>query len=139
MAHPLIAVMNDETAFLQLMHDLLTGEGYRCIICKEGDKVYPLIKEQQPNLVILDIRMGTPETGWMVLELLRLDPATASIPVIVCSADTVFLRAKADALRDLNCDILEKPFDLDTLLEKVAAMLADANKREGPGGLLGRR
>jgi two-component system sensor kinase FixL len=131
MAHPLIAVMNDDTVFLQLMHDLLTGEGYRCIICKEGDKVYPLIKEQQPKLVILDIRMGAPETGWMVLELLRLDPATAPIPVIVCSADTVFLRAKEDALHALKCDILEKPFDLEALLEKVAAMLAEVNTREG--------
>ena len=130
MAHPLIAVMNDDTVFLQLMHDLLTGEGYRCIICKEGDKVYPLIKEQQPNLVILDIRMGAPEAGWNVLELLRLDPATASIPVIVCSADVVFLRAKEDALHALKCDILEKPFDLEALLEKVAAMLAAAKPPE---------
>ena len=130
MAHPLIAVMNDDTLFLQLMHDLLTGEGYRCIICKEGDKVYPLIKEQRPDLVILDIRMGTPETGWTVLELLRLDPATAKIPVIVCSADSVFLRAKENALRALNCDILEKPFDLEALLEKVAAMLAGTNTPE---------
>ena len=123
MAQPLIAVMNDDTDFLDLMHTLLTEEGYRCVICKESDAVYPRIKEQHPALVILDIRMGNPEAGWRVLELLRLDPATALIPVIVCSADTIFLRAKEDALRALHCDILEKPFDLDALLLKIVLAL----------------
>jgi DNA-binding response OmpR family regulator len=123
MPQPLIAVMNDDTDFLDLMYTLLAEEGYRCIICKESDAVYPLIKEQRPDLVILDIRLGIPETGWTILELVRLDPATVQIPVIVCSADTTFLRAKEEALHALHCDILEKPFDLDALLRKIALAL----------------
>jgi CheY-like chemotaxis protein len=123
MPQPLIAIMNDDTDFLSLMHELLTGEGYRCLICKESTRVYPLIKEQHPDLVILDIRMGTPEAGWQVLELLRLDPTTAHMPVIISSADSVFLRAKEEALRALHCDILEKPFDLDALLLKIVLAL----------------
>jgi CheY-like chemotaxis protein len=71
----------------------------------------------------LDIRLGTPETGWTILELVRLDPATAQIPVIVCSADTIFLRAKEEALHALHCDILEKPCDLDALLRTIALVL----------------
>ncbi|HET8631477.1 MAG TPA: response regulator [Thermomicrobiales bacterium] len=131
MAEPLIAVMNDDTAFLDLMHELLTGEGYRCFICKESDRVYATIKERRPDLVILDIRMGSPEAGWTALEILRLDPATAHIPVIVCSADTPFLHAKEEALRALRCDILEKPFDLDMLLAKIAGVLAASGHGEG--------
>jgi CheY-like chemotaxis protein len=123
MPQPLIAVMNDDTDFLSLMHELLTGEGYRCFICKERDRVYALVKEQQPDLVILDIRMGAPEAGWTILELLRLDPTTARMPVIVCSADSIFLRAKEESLRALHCDILEKPFDLDALLLKIVLAL----------------
>ncbi|HEX5504683.1 MAG TPA: response regulator [Thermomicrobiales bacterium] len=124
MAGPLIAVMNDDTAFLDLMHRLLTWEDYRCFVCKESERAYPLIKERRPDLVILDIRMGNPEAGWQVLELLRLDPATTRIPVLVCSADAPSLRAKEGALRALRCDVLEKPFDLATLLAKVAGGLA---------------
>jgi CheY-like chemotaxis protein len=130
MAEPLIAVMNDDTTFLDLMHELLVGEGYRCFICKESAQVYPLIKERRPDLVILDIRMGSPEAGWQVLELLRLDPATADIPVIVCSADSPFLHLKEEALRALHCDILEKPFDLDMLLAKIAGVLAASGRDE---------
>ena len=124
MARATIAVVNNDTAFLELMGELLGGEGYRTLICKEGDKAYALVKERQPDLVVLDVRLDHPESGWTILELLRLDPATARIPVIVCSADGRFLREKAASLSDLDCDVLEKPFDLDMLLAKVGAALA---------------
>jgi CheY-like chemotaxis protein len=123
MPQPLIAVVNDDTDFLALMYELLTGEGYRCVIYNESDQVYAHIKAEHPDLVTLDIRMGNPEAGWTILELLRLDPTTAPMPVIVCSADTIFLRAKEAALRALHCDILEKPFDLDALLLKIVLAL----------------
>jgi DNA-binding response OmpR family regulator len=123
MAQPSIIVVNNDTDFLALMHDLLIMEGYQATICKEGDKAYALIKEVQPDLVVLDIRLEHAESGWNILELLRLDPATTHIPVIVCSADARFLRDKAATLHELRCDILEKPFDLDALLAKVTGAL----------------
>lgn len=128
MATGRIAVVNDDTTFLQLMHDLLTEEGYDPIICKEGDRAYALIKERKPRLVILDIRMEHPDSGWMVLECVRLDPETADIPVIICSADTHRLREKAAYLREHNCAVLEKPFLLPELLSKVAAYIGPAEK-----------
>ena len=125
MAEQTIAVVNNDTDFLALMNDLLTLEGYRTTVCREGDRAYAFVKEIQPDLVVLDVRLNHAEQGWTILELLRLDPATTRIPVIVCSADAQFLREKAVSLRDLRCDTLEKPFDLDMLLEKVARALRD--------------
>jgi CheY-like chemotaxis protein len=123
MAKPLIAVVNDDTIFLELMHDLLTSEGYRTAIWKEGDTAYEMIKEHRPLLVVLDVRMERPDTGWMVLELMRLDPGTATIPVIICSADTERIRAKETYLREKGCAILEKPFLLEDLLVKVRSFI----------------
>jgi len=123
MTKSLIAVVNDDTLFLELMHDLLTEEGYRTAIWKEGDRAYGMIKEHRPALVILDIRMEHPDTGWMVLELMRLDPATARIPVIICSADAQRIREKEAYLREKGCDVLEKPFLLEDLLGKVRAFI----------------
>ena len=125
MAEQTIAVVNNDTDFLGLMNDLLTMEGYQTVICREGDRAYASIKELQPDLVILDVRLDHAEQGWTILELLRLDPTTTRIPVIVCSADAQFLREKATGLRDMRCDTLEKPFDLDMLLEKVVRALRD--------------
>ena len=120
---PLIAVVNDDTVFLKLMHDLLTDEGFRVVLHIEGSGAYQRIKQEIPDLVILDIRIEQPEPGWVTLDLLRLDPATTAIPVLVCSADTRQLRAKAIRLRELRCDTIEKPFDLDDLLAKIREIL----------------
>lgn len=129
MAKSLIAVVNDDTLFLELMHDLLTEEGYRTAIWKEGDKAYEMIKEHRPALVILDIRMERPDTGWMVLELMRLDPETARTPVIICSADAQRIREKEVYLRAKGCEVLEKPFLLEDLLAKVQACIGPASEQ----------
>ncbi len=114
-----VSVINDDTAFLALMHDVLEDAGYEVFLHREGAQAHPRVKEEQPDLIILDIRMEHPDSGWLVLELLRLDPATSDLPVIVCSADTIALQAKEEMLRRQDCQILEKPFDLDMLLAMV--------------------
>lgn len=119
MNRPLIGVVNDDTTFLQLMHDLLVDEGYAVFIEKEHGDAPSAIRKRRPDLVILDIRMEHPESGMRILEIIRLDPTTVNLPVIVCSADHRFLRDKEELLRAKHCDILEKPFDLIDLLEKV--------------------
>lgn len=120
-----IIVINDDTDFLTLMSELLTEiEGYDVQICREGDRAYQFVKEQQPDLVILDIRIDGQEAGWAILECLTLDPQTSAIPVIVCSAAIRELQAHAAELERYGIDTLTKPFDLDALLHKVAAALA---------------
>lgn len=120
----LIAIVNDNTDFLDLMRELLEGEGYQAKTYKIAQDAYPQLKEDRPRLIIVDIRMETPESGWQLIELLRLNPATRPTPIIVCSADAHALREKAAHLRERDCDVLQKPFDLDDLLAKVALALA---------------
>lgn len=120
-----IAVVDDDTMFLELMHELLAEEGYQSTIHKSGTDAYTVLKERQPDLIILDVRMEHQETGWQLLELLRLDPATEQIPVIVCSADAQSLREKAAHLRERRADVLEKPFNLDELTAKVRATIGE--------------
>jgi CheY-like chemotaxis protein len=114
-----IAVVNDDTIFLQLMDDLLSGEGYDTTILKVSTEAFERIKELQPSLVIIDIWIQKADNGWELLNLIRLDPTTVDIPVIVSSTDIRDLEAKEPLLRSLNCDVLPKPFNLQTLLDKV--------------------
>lgn len=123
-----IDVVNDDTEFLALMRDLLAGDGYDVRTHRVAAHAYAALKADRPDLIILDIRMETPEAGWQVLELLRLDPATTAIPVIVCSADAPFLRAKEVHLRARGCRTLEKPFTLDELLTMVAEALSEQTR-----------
>jgi len=119
-----IAVINDDTAFLNLMRDLLETEGgYEAVICREWEDAHGFVKDQRPALVILDIRIGGEEHGWTVLNLLTLDPETRRIPVIVCSAAIQSLHQHQDLLGKYGICALPKPFDIDALLETVARML----------------
>jgi CheY-like chemotaxis protein len=129
-----IALINDDTAYLQLMEDLLQDEeGHEVLTCKVSSDAYEFVKEQRPDLVLLDIRMETPEAGWMVLELLTLDPQTRNVPMIVCSAAIRELQDHEDLLKKYGVDVLPKPFDLDTLLKKVEAALAKGGAGVGDG------
>jgi DNA-binding NtrC family response regulator len=124
----LIAVINDDTAFLDLMRDLLQNEeNYDVLVCKEWDNAYEFVKKEQPDLVILDIRIGGEEHGWTILNLLTLDPVTQPIPAIVCSAAIQSLHEHQEMLTRLRIRALPKPFDLDTLLTTIEELLSRAD------------
>jgi CheY-like chemotaxis protein len=121
-----IAVINDDTTFLDLMRDLLEeDENYEVIICREWNHAYEHVKTEQPDLVIQDIRLGGEEHGWTILNLLTLDPATRPIPMIVCSAAIQSLHEHQGLLSTYGVRVLPKPFDLDTLLRTIEETLPD--------------
>jgi len=120
-----LAVIDDDTAFLRLMHDLLQDEeDYAVLIHREWDNAYAFVQEQRPDLVILDIRIGGEERGWDILNLLTLDPSTRPIPIIVCSAAIQTLHEHQSWLDTLGITALPKPFDVEALLELVERVLA---------------
>ncbi len=124
-----IAVINDDTAFLDLMHDLLEeDENYEVLICREWDHVHEFVKKEQPDLVIQDIRIGGEEHGWTILNLLTLDPVTRPIPLIVCSAAIQSLHDHQELLSTYGIRVLPKPFDLDTLLRTIEETLFDKSQ-----------
>ncbi len=133
MAAPLIAVVNDDTDFLELMEEVLSEEGYRTVIVKEGKKAYHILKKKRPDLVVIDIRLSDPETGFVLVDLLRLDPTTAGLPIIVCSTNSQLMEANHDHLEARGCVVLLKPFGIEELYQKVAAFLPPSKDRSAVG------
>ena len=62
------------------MQELLQDEGYEVTVLHASDNAYKEIKPAAPDLVILDMTLEHPDSGWLVLEMLKLDPETAKIP-----------------------------------------------------------
>ena len=119
-----IAAINDDPTLLELLRELLAvSEGYDVVTSAGGAEAYDVVKAHRPDLIILDIRMGGEEIGWIILERLTLDPETGAIPVIVCSAAVASLAAHRPLLEQYGVEVLPKPFDLDALLQKVEACL----------------
>jgi CheY-like chemotaxis protein len=126
-----IAVIDDDTVFVDLMHDLLAnGEGYEVVSSSQWIQSYEFIKNAEPDLVILDLMMGREQTGWAVLQLLQEDPATAHIPVILCSAAEPALRQHACRLiGQAMVEVVPKPFDVDHLLGVIARLLQQRSRK----------
>jgi CheY-like chemotaxis protein len=72
-----------------------------------------------------DLRFGSRPLGLDFLAELKADPATAEIPVLVCSADLFEVRAARRTLTDAGCSALLKPYRLDELLAAVVCRLAE--------------
>ena len=122
-ARPLIAVVNDDLVFMSMLREFLEGEGYRVIIWPEARGAEDLLRNEQPDLVILDVRMELPDAGRHILERARQHNDTANMPIVVCSADTQFLRRNRVFLATHANAVLEKPFNLDDLLAAVEALV----------------
>ena len=120
---PMVAVVDDDTAFIELLCELLADEGMQVSCYINSADAFRDLRSLQPDLIVLDVRLEKPEAGWQLLEMLRIDRATAQIPVILCSADSHFLRERVDLLRAHNAEPLEKPFSIDELLDKIWMVL----------------
>ncbi|MBV9789526.1 MAG: response regulator [Chloroflexi bacterium] len=129
MASPTIAIIEDDLGLIQMLELLLSEEGYRVITCTNGQKAHALIRQTLPDIILLDLRLETPDAGGMVLGLLELDPMTQQIPVIVCSADTQALRRWSLLLQERKYTVLEKPVQPVLLLETIGDVLSRSKAR----------
>jgi len=116
---PHIVVINDEQEMLSLFRDLLTGEGYRV-----STLTYPVadladLQILAPDLVVLDMMFGGEDRGWQFLQQIRLDRATARLPIIVCTAAVRLVRDVQEYLTAMGIGVVLKPFDIDPFLADV--------------------
>ncbi len=132
MVRPLIAVVDNDDVFLDLMRDALTDEGYRVVIERAAGGVIAMLARERPDLLILDLRMEEAGSGMAMLVTLRQDGETAALPVLICSADRRFLDGHLLDIHALGAAILAKPFNLDDLYTRVAHLVASARAMAQP-------
>ncbi len=123
----MILVVEDDQDILTFLDEVLSDEGYPTERCHDGKRALALVRELQPKLVILDLWLGTTETGWTILEQLRADPATRAVPVIVYSADARALADHAPLFAAECSAVLRKPFRLEQLLAAVEDAIGPAS------------
>lgn len=136
MVAALIAIIEDDDAVLGMITECLESDGYRTLPYRQGAGAYELIASERPDAVILDIRLEHPRAGLAVLQRLRHDPATAAIPVLVCTADVPFTREWGRTLAEHRCAVVIKPFAIATLLAALARLIAPPpdDPASSPGG-----
>lgn len=111
----LILIVDDNVEISEFVADALTERGYR-VLCAVNGASLDIALHEQPALILLDLLMPAMD-GREVARRLRADPATAAIPLVVCSAQATYHGTRPD----MPCDgWLDKPFDLGDLYAVVA-------------------
>jgi CheY-like chemotaxis protein len=131
-AHPLIAVIDNEEALLTLLDDLFEDRGWGILPLPEGPSAFEGVKSRQPNVILLDIWLGGMVTGWQLLEDLKTDPQTRTIPVGVWSGASDHLQDKKDWLAERGIPVLAKPFEIDGLYEILELAMDRTMNRPQP-------
>lgn len=120
-ARPRILVVDDTPANVKLLVDVLGASGYDAQAATSGEQALAMVAAQPPDLVLLDIMMPG-LSGYEVCRALRADPATALLPVVLCTS----LDPQRERLNGIEAgadDFLSKPINRSELLARVKSLL----------------
>jgi len=118
---PLLLVVDDESANLQLMRRLL-DQDYRLLFAKDGPRALDLAKVERPDLILLDVMMPD-MNGHQTCRQLKADPATAAIPVIYVTALTE-AEDEVEGFATGAVDYINKPVSAAILRARVRTHLS---------------
>ena len=117
-----ILIADDQPDNITLLARYLGNEGYSYIQAKDGIETLERVRNELPDLVLLDVNMPHKD-GFAVLKEIRADPATQHIPVIILTAARL---DPAEIQSGLNLgadDYVTKPFDRRELLARIRTKL----------------
>lgn len=119
-----IMVVDDEPMVRNLLSQFLTLRGYRVRPAKDGPDALALLKQEHPQLVILDVYMPG-MNGVDVLRQLRANDYKGSVIALSASQDEQLLQ---EMLELGSVDIMGKPVDLERLAMMVEVSLVMKNE-----------
>ena len=128
-----VLVVDDDRPMRALCRVSLEEAGLRVLEAAGGEEALELVRDERPDLILLDIMMPG-ISGWEVTSALLADRSTDQIPIIFISAR----RELADRVRAFGLgaqDYVTKPFDPTALATTVAKTLAEIDRGERDAAL----
>jgi DNA-binding response OmpR family regulator len=114
-------IAEDDRDIRELVVTKLSGAGFRVIAVADGVAALNAIREQLPDIALLDVMMPG-SSGLDVIGKLRTDERTAAVPVILLSAKSQDFDVET-GLASGAADYIIKPFSPRELLERIEAVL----------------
>ena len=137
---PKILVIEDDADMVTALRMPLEATGYEVVAAATGEEGLQKVKEEVPDLIILDVMMESTTAGFQVSLELRSPAADSeyaayrNIPILMLTAihTTTSLRFGPDEAYLPVDDFVDKPVDPDVLLEKVGALVGQAQGDDLP-------
>ena len=123
---PKILLVDDDPDFVEATKIILESKPYQVIVAADGDEALHKAREENPDLILLDIIMPV-ENGFTAAEQLKKDPQLSKIPVIMLTSfssrgqATSIPRGRGFSLEAE--DYIEKPVSPEELLDRVQQYL----------------
>lgn len=116
-----ILLVEDNEMNRDMLSRRLAKRGYAVVMAVDGAEGVAMATSESPDLVLMD--MGLPVIdGWTATRQIKADPATARIPVLALTAET--MEGDREKCLAAGCDDYDtKPVDLERLIEKMEALL----------------
>jgi CheY-like chemotaxis protein len=109
-----VLAIEDNDANIRVLQRVFSKRGEALEFAGQGRQGIELARQLQPRLILLDLHLPDLD-GAEVLQRLKADPETSTIPVVIVSAD--LSQGRRERLRRLGAyDLLPKPLDLGRLL-----------------------
>ena len=119
-----ILVVDDDPVIQKLLEVNFSIEGYAVEVAGDGAEAVEKARAVSPDLIVLDVMMPK-MNGLEAAKVLKGDPSTASIPIIMLSAKAQDLDQEAGLEAGVNF-YMTKPFDPLELLDKAAELIKGA-------------
>jgi CheY-like chemotaxis protein len=126
MATRMIAVVDADEVFLELMREQLVAAGYAVLTFGNPEGAYALLRDEPPSAAIVGVQFPNCQPGIDLVTALKLHRATRGLPVILTSDNGPQLHQYAERLRDRGATalwVLPKPLDPAALLRIFAQAL----------------
>jgi len=120
-----ILIVEDDRLSMTLLSDFLNAHGYRVLKTSEGLEAINLARNEQPDLILMDIRLPN-ISGFDVTRVLKQDNRTTAIPIIAVTA----FATPGDETTALECGCaayITKPVKVDELLRTVEWFLTPSS------------
>ncbi len=116
MSGPRILVVDDDPDIRGLLVSVLSDDGYEALSAANGSEALDVLERWPADVIVLDLMMPVMD-GWTFAA--RMREKKLRIPIVVLSAAT---DVKRHAQRLGVADVIAKPFDIDTLLPRIARL-----------------
>jgi DNA-binding response OmpR family regulator len=116
----IIMLVDDELDILDILSQVLEGEGYTVVAFGDGRAALDYARLQPPALALIDLLMPRMD-GYELITRLRGE-ANARFPIVVMSASSNYEHVRSLPIQDY----IAKPFDLDDLLARVRSQLKES-------------